>query len=90
MKTISVLKSGGPAMQTKTIIKLGAEDVSRFVNAAANCDFDIDISSTNTGFTVDAKSVLGVLGLNLRDRLVVTCYGRSEEFDSLLQNYAVA
>ena len=38
-----------------------SEDVENFVNAAGQCDFDIDILSDH--IYIDAKSLLGVLGL---------------------------
>ena len=39
---------------------------------------------------IDAKSILGVLGLDLGRVLTVTCHGESQKFDNFLQQYAVA
>ena len=39
------------------------EDVKEFVNEAAKCDFDIDISYNR--IIIDAKSILGVTELGL-------------------------
>ncbi|MDE7008552.1 MAG: HPr family phosphocarrier protein, partial [Lachnospiraceae bacterium] len=58
-------------MQCK--IKLRLDEVKNFVAAASRCDFDIDISYNR--FTVDAKSIVGVLGLDLNRVLTVTCHG---------------
>ena len=42
-------------------IKLRPEEVKEFVAAATKCDFDIDV--TYNRVVIDAKSILGVLGL---------------------------
>ena len=64
------------------------EDVREFVRAASKCDFDIDISYNR--IVVDAKSYLGILGMDLSNNLTVTCHGKDEEFDRLLQKFTVA
>lgn len=71
-----------------TKIKLGLDDVNAFVNAATECDFDIDVNYNRV--VIDAKSILGVLGLDLGRVLTVTCHGESQKFDNFLQKYAVA
>ena len=66
-------------------IKLNAtEEVQEFVNAASRCDFDIDVYYNR--FLIDAKSILGVLSLEL----TVDCHGESREFDRTLKKFAVA
>ena len=70
-------------------IKLNAtEDVQEFVNAASKCDFDIDIFYNRV--LIDAKSILGVLSMDLTRVLNVKCHGESREFDRVLQKFAVA
>lgn len=69
-------------------IKLNAEDVNDFVKAATKCDFDIDIKYNR--FLIDAKSILGVLSMDLRQILTVKCHGESSAFDSFLEKYKVA
>lgn len=70
-------------------IKLNAaEDVQEFVNAASRCDFDIDISYNR--ITVDAKSILGILSMDLTRILTVKCHGESMEFNRTLKKFAVA
>ena len=72
----------------ETRIRLGVDDVAKFVRAAEECDFDIDVNYNRV--LVDAKSILGVLSMDLGRVLTVKCYGESPEFDSFLQQYAVA
>lgn len=73
-------------MQCK--IKLRLDEVKNFVAAASRCDFDIDISYNR--FTVDAKSIVGVLGLDLNRVLTVTCHGYNAEFEKLMRRFALA
>lgn len=69
-------------------IMLKTEDVKRFVAAASKCDFEIDIFYNR--YVVDAKSILGVLGLDLRQVLTVSYDGYDEEFENCLASLAVA
>ena len=63
-------------------------DVKEFVQAASKCDFDVDISYNR--ILIDAKSILGILSMDLTRVLTVTCHGEDHEFDRFLQKYAVA
>lgn len=70
-------------------IRLNAtEDVKEFVKAASKCDFDVDISYNRV--LIDAKSILGILSMDLTKVLTVTCHGEDHEFNRFLQKYAVA
>ena len=70
-------------------IRLNAtEDVKEFVKAASKCDFDVDISYNR--ILIDAKSILGILSMDLTKVLTVTCHGEDHEFNCFLQKYAVA
>ena len=70
-------------------IKLNAtEEVQEFVNAASRCDFDIDVRYNR--FLVDAKSILGVLSMDLGQILIVKCHGENSDFDSFLEKHKVA
>ena len=69
-------------------IMLRNEEVKDFVSKASACDFDIDVSYNH--LTVDAKSILGVFAMDLRQILTVTCNGFNAEFDRYLNNFAVA
>ena len=69
-------------------IKLNAtEEVQEFVNAATRCDFDVDVYYNR--FLIDAKSILGVLSLDLTKVLTVACHGESKEFNRTLKKFAV-
>ena len=70
-------------MQRK--IMLRPDDVKAFVNAATKCSFDIDVSYNR--FVVDAKSIVGVLGLDLTKTLTVTCNGYDSELGQFTRNY---
>ena len=70
-------------------IKLTAnEDVQEFENQASKCDFDIDIFYNRV--VIDAKSILGVLSMDLTRVLTVRCNGHDEGFDKFLNKFAVA
>ena len=70
-------------------IKLNAtEEVQEFVNAATRCDFDVDVYYNR--FLIDAKSILGVLSLDLTKVLTVDCHGERKEFNRTLKKFAVA
>ena len=66
----------------------GTEEVEEFVKAASKCDFDIDISYNR--IIIDAKSILGILSMDLTRVLTVQCHGESKEFNRTLQKFAVA
>lgn len=69
-------------------IKLRPDEVKDFVIAAEKCTFDIDISYNS--FIVDAKSIIGVMGLNFNQVLTVSCNGYDADFEKYLQKFAVA
>lgn len=71
------------------IIKLSdAEEVCDFVRAAGMCDFDIDISDQR--MVIDAKSILGVMGLGVEKELTVKYGGENLSFENVLSKYVVA
>lgn len=78
----------GGFIMTERKIMLRKEEVKDFVNKASKCDFDIDISYNR--YTVDAKSILGVLALDLRQALTVRCNGYDPEFENYLARFALA
>lgn len=69
-------------------IKLRPEEVQSFVAAATKCDFDIDIAYNR--YIVDAKSFLGVMGLDFSSVLTVSYNGYNENFENMLGHYAMA
>ena len=54
-------------------IRLTPEDVKHFVDVASKCDFDIDICYNR--YVIDAKSFLGVYGLDFTRPLTVSYDG---------------
>ncbi|MCI9547242.1 MAG: HPr family phosphocarrier protein [Lachnospiraceae bacterium] len=69
-------------------IKLnGIQEVKEFVTAAGKCDFDIDIFYNRV--VIDAKSILGILSMDLNRVLTVRCYGTDQEFWKILEKYSV-
>ncbi len=71
------------------IIRLSdIEEVCDFVRAAGMCDFDIDISDQRV--VIDAKSILGVMGLGMEKRLTVKYGGENLGFEDVLSKYTVA
>lgn len=75
-------------MTKKTVLFRNSEDVEEFVRAAEQCDFEIDILYDH--IYIDAKSILGVLGLGLRKNLTVQYFGENPAFEKKLKDYAVA
>lgn len=69
-------------------VKLTVNDVKDFVNAASKCDGDIDISYNH--FVIDAKSLLGILSMDLTRVLTVTCMDKDARFERAIRKYAVA
>ena len=69
-------------------IRLRVDEVKDFVAAATRCDFDIDISYNR--FVVDAKSIVGVLGLDLNQILTVSYNGYDQKFEDYLNHFAIA
>lgn len=69
-------------------IKLRLDEVNEFVSAAAKCDFDIDISYNS--YVVDAKSIVGVLGLDFNQILTVSYNGYDAEFEKYISRFAIA
>ena len=72
----------------KRNIILAPEQVKDFVAAATKCNFDVDIHYNR--YIVDAKSILGVFGLDLTKILTVEFFGHDETFEAYLDNLAVA
>ena len=81
-------KKGMVEMVERQIKLTAKEDVKEFVNEASKCDFDIDIFYNRV--VIDAKSILGVLSMDLTRVLTVRCNGEDERFNNFLNKYAVA
>ena len=69
-------------------IRLTPNEVQHFVHVASGCEFDIDISYNR--YIVDAKSILGVFGLDFTRPLTVTYEGYNSLLEELLNSHAIA
>ncbi|MBE5884092.1 MAG: HPr family phosphocarrier protein [Lachnospiraceae bacterium] len=69
-------------------IRLKPDDVRHFVETANRCDFEVDIRYNR--YVVDAKSFLGVFGLDFGKALTVSYDGYNSEFEEMLRQYTVA
>ena len=74
-------------MKQKRIFLPTIEDAKKFVAAASQCDFEIDIFYNR--IIIDAKSILGVYGLDFSQVLTVYCHGYDEAFEECLKKYMV-
>lgn len=71
------------------IIRLSdMNEVRDFVQAAGECDFDIDVKYNQT--VIDAKSLMGMIGLGIQKNLEVCYGGLNEKFENIVQRFAVA
>ena len=73
-------------MKQKRIMLPTVEEAKEFVAAASRCDFDIDVFYNR--IIIDAKSLLGVLSLDLTRVLTVEYNVENEEFESFLEEKA--
>ncbi|MBQ5600023.1 MAG: HPr family phosphocarrier protein [Lachnospiraceae bacterium] len=70
-------------MKTQKKIKLTSiMDVKEFVTVAGDCDFDINIFYNR--MVIDAKSILGVLSLDLSNALTVEYEGYDRALEEIL------
>lgn len=69
-------------------IHLTPGEVQHFVEVASRCDFDIDISYNR--YVVDAKSFLGVYGLDFSKPLRVSYEGFNAQLEELLKSLVAA
>ena len=74
-------------MKQKRILLPTIDEAKMFVAAATQCDFDIDVYYNRV--VIDAKSILGVLSLDLRNVLTVQYDGENEAFEAFLEKMAV-
>lgn len=72
-------------MQERKIKLNSVQDAKNFVIAATKCDFDIDVFYNS--IFIDGKSLLGVLSLDLRNKLTVRFQGENEEFEQFLEEH---
>lgn len=75
-------------MSVKKIKLREVNDVKEFVNAAEKCDYDVDIWYNR--IIIDAKSLMGVLSLDLTKELTVKYNEEDIHFNDILDKYVVS
>ena len=81
MKTMEII-----SFEKRTFEEIAAK--LDFVRAAGGCDFDIDVKCDRT--FIDAKSLLGMIGLGVKKNLQVCYGGKNENFENVVAKFAVA
>ena len=71
-------------MKQRKIMLPTIADAKEFVAAAGKCDFDIDVFYNRV--IIDAKSILGVLSLDLTRVLTVSYNGENKAFEEFLDS----
>ena len=57
----------------KTVIKLNSlDDINEFENELTKVNADVDASTENCGYIVDAKSLMGLISLNTTEPIMIT------------------
>lgn len=56
-------------------------DVNKFVHLISDYDSDVDLHCGS--YCVDAKSILGIMTMDLRNQMWVTCNGNRQERERL-------
>ncbi len=71
-------------MKEKRIRLRSVDDARTFVKRAMQCGFDIDVVCGRA--VIDAKSILGLLSLDLARVLTVQLHGSDADFESYLDS----
>lgn len=70
-------------------IRLNAvNDVTEFVRAAEKCQFDVDVFYNR--MVIDAKSILGVMSMDLTKTLTVKYAREDRSIERVLNKFAIA
>ena len=72
-------------MKERKIRLQSVEDAKKFVTLTTECDFDVDLYDNS--IVVDAKSIIGVLSMDLRHVLTVRYSGENEELEAFLDEH---
>ena len=66
-------------MKTVNIKLSSIDDIRVLVDCATECKYDVELSCGS--YTIDAKSIMGIFGLDLAKPISLTVYGNDcEEF----------
>ena len=75
--------------EKEKVIRLSnLDDVHEFVGAASKCDFDIDLKYKR--ILIDAKSLLGVIGIGMNNDFKVCYAGNNTTFEKVVKKFASA
>lgn len=66
---------------------LNIEEKTRFVNAIENFDTEFDLIGKNKKVMIDAKSILGVLGMDLSDGAKLLIHNPSKEIEESIKDF---
>lgn len=72
----------------KVIRFTDTDDIKEFVSAAGKCNFDIDVFYNRA--VIDAKSILGMLGVGLMNDMTICYGGENENFENVIDKFATA
>ncbi|MCD7813245.1 MAG: HPr family phosphocarrier protein [Lachnospiraceae bacterium] len=72
-------------MFTKKIRLKTVDEVREFVKAADKCSFHVDIRNGET--LIDAKSIMGVMSLDLTEKLAVVYEEADPELEQVLEKF---
>lgn len=61
------------------------QEAKEFVDLAGKCNFDIDLCTMRT--VIDAKSLIGVLSIDLKNVLSICFNGENESFEEFLYKH---
>lgn len=75
-------------MKRFTIKLATVTDVQEFVNSIFPLDSDFDI--TFGRHTVDAKSIMGILSLNIRQKLELNVHSCTAEIENVLKPFLIS
>ena len=65
-------------MRTVDIKFSSIDDIRTLVDAVTACDYDVELSSGS--YTIDAKSIMGIFGLDLSKPVQLTAYGEDTDY----------
>lgn len=75
-------------MKTVDIKLTSIDDIRTLVDSATECDFDIEL--TCGSYTIDAKSIMGIFGLDLSKPVTLTAYSDDcDEFLKKIESFTV-
>ncbi len=74
-------------MYNTKIQMINVDDVKRFVTAANNYDFEIDLTCGK--YTVDGKSIMGIFSLDLSKEISLTASETNESFIQEIRDFIV-